>query len=213
MEQSVEEAWAQARAVFNHGTLRLTGAELRQTRDRARPFVKLVAGRFIDGLGDRVLREEARADHITLQVKGWASELVLRYPTSTPDAKRTTRQFFDRFHMRLPTGDARLELRFALGEGDTRREAWDVIQWGLFSWGTRERIDRKAAPLLRAIKERLPDLQLDLRESTIPPPGSSAQLARIVEYTEFGADVQASAGMAAADLRRLLEAAQDYQDP
>ena len=213
MEQSAEEAWAQATVIFNHGTLTLTGPELREARRQARPFVRLVSERFADALGDRVLRPpKARTNEITLQLTGWRSELVLRYPRPPAIAKRTTRQRFDYFYMSLPTGDAKLQLRFALAEGDTRRDAWDIIQWGLFSWGTKERIDKNTVPVLRAIKERLPDLQLDPRESVTGVLGGSAQLGSIIEYTEFGAHIQASVDMVAQDLRRLLDAAQEYQD-
>jgi len=212
MEQSIEQAWAQARAVFNHGTLRLTGAELRQARDQARPFVRRQANSFIDALGDKVLRQEPRADHVTLQLKGWASELVLRYPRPTRIAERTARHRFDYFSMRLPTGDAQLQLRFTLGEGGRGRDGWDAVEWGLFSWGAQAKIDKGAAPVLRAIRERLPDLQLDSRDDTIGPLGRSVQLGRIMAYTEFGADVRASVETVANDLRRLLDAAREYKD-
>jgi len=213
MEKSIEEAWAQAKVIFNHGTLQLTGAELRQARDQARPFVKLVAGRFIQALGDTVVPPKTRTQDVTLQVTGWRTELVLRYPRPTRIEKSTGRHYLDRFHVRLPIiEDANLELRFALGEGDTTRDAWDIIQWGLFSWGTRENIATKAKPVLRAMKERLPDLQLDSRESIAGVRGGAAQLARVMAYAEFGADVQASVEMVAQDLRRLLDAAQEYQD-
>ena len=212
MEKSIEKAWAQAKVIFNHGTLQLTGAELRQARRQARPLVRLVSERFVDALGDRALLHEARTNDITLELTGWRSQLSLRYPRSTPKPKRAVRQRFDYFYMALPTGDAKLQLRFALGEGDTRRDAWDVIQWGLFSWGAKERIDNSTMPVLRPIKERLPDLQLDSRESVNGVLGSSAQLGKIMAYTEFGAHIHASVEMVAGDLRRLLDAAQEYQD-
>jgi hypothetical protein len=212
MGTSVEEAWQRASVVFNHQTLLLTETELREARDQARPFVKLVTAKFIEGLGDVVLPPRTRKYDVTLQLKGWSSELVLRYPRDAPKAGLRVRQYFDRFFVRLPTRDARLELRFALGEGDTRRDAWDVVQWGLFSWGTKERISKKASPVLQAIEERFPDLKLDPRESVAGVPGSAAQLGRVVTYSDFGADVQASVQMVADDLCRLLDAAQEYQD-
>ena len=213
MEQSAEEAWAQATVIFNHGTLTLTGPELREARRRARPFVRLVSKRFVDALGDRVLRPpKARTNEITLQLTGWRSELVLRYPRPPAIAKRTTRQRFDYFRMPLPTGDAHLELRFTLGEGGRRQDAWDVIQWGLFRWAGKEIIDTKVVPVLRAITEQLPDLQLDSRESVTGLSGRVAQLGRIIEYAEFGAHIHASVDMVAQDLHRLLDAAQEYQD-
>ena len=213
MEQSIEEAWAKARVIFKNRTLTLTGPELGKARRQARPFVKLVSKSFVDALADQVLRPpKVRKHDITVALPGWGSDLVLRYPRPPAVAKRTTRQRFDYFYMSLPTGDAKLQLRFALGEGDTRRDAWDIIQWGLFSWGTKERIDNNAVPVLRAIKERLPDLQLDPRESVTGVLGGSAQLGSIIEYTEFGAHVQASVEMVAEDLRRLLDAVQEYQD-
>ena len=213
MEQSIEEVWAKARVIFDHGTLALTGPELRKARRQARPFVRRVSESFVDTLGDRVVRPvKARTNDITLELMGWPSELVLRYPKPTLIDKLTVRQRFDYFRMPLPTGDARLELRFALGEGDTSRDAWDVVQWGLFSWGTKERIGKKASPVLQAMRERLPDLEFDLRESVAGVPGSAAQLGRVVTYSDFGADVQASVEMVAEDLRRLLHAAQEHHD-
>ena len=213
MDESIEEAWERASVIFNHGTLTLTGPELREARRRARPFVRLVSKRFVDALGDRVLRPpKVRTNDVTLELTGWRSELVLRYPKPTRIDKLTVRQRFDYFRMPLPTGDAHLELRFTLGEGGRRQDAWDVIQWGLFRWAGKEIIDTKVVPVLRAITEQLPDLQLDSRESVTGLSGRVAQLGRSIEYTEFGAHIQASVDMVAQDLRRLLDAAQEYQD-
>jgi hypothetical protein len=211
MEESIEGLWARAKVIFNHRTLILTAAELREARREARPFVEQVAKTFIDALGDRVVHEEYRASHVTLQLGGWAPQLVLRYPRAPYDTKRTTRCRFDYFFIRLPTGDAKLELRFSLGEGGERADAWDVVVWGLFSWGTRKRIETKASPILRAIKEQLPEYQLEYRESAVPPPGSSAELGRSMSYVQFGSEVEDSVRMVARDLRRLLDAAQEFQ--
>jgi hypothetical protein len=213
MRLEMHMAWLEASTVFDSGTLYLSGAELMKARDKARPFVKVVSREFRRHLGGRVLFEKELTHRVELQLLGWGEPLTLKYPASRPTAMSTLRHRYDQFEMALPTGSLRLSLRFRLGEGEKADNTWNMVEWGLGTWGARPRVETEAIPVLRQIQQRLadPELHLDYWEGIVAPIGTWAQLGRIVGHAEFDEDIDRSVETVASDLHRLLEAAEPYQ--
>lgn len=215
MQAGIHDAWREVERVFDRGTLRLTGKELQHTRSQARPFLELVAGQFGRALkdNDALVSEKVLTNKVRLHLKGWRDPMELKYPTSSPDPKRTWRHSFAKFEMSLPTGDLRLRLRFRLGEGERADNTWNMMDWGLGTWGTRDRVQSEAIPTLLKIQSELgdPDLMLDHWEGVMEFKGIWAQIGRTMEYNEFGADLEKSVMMVAVDFERLVEAALAYQ--
>lgn len=212
MEVGTKEAWEQAKTVFNLGTLELSGKELKQARQQARPFVRLVSREVRHALGNQVLSKREGANRAELEVRGWSKPLVLRYPRTVDDGKHTSRARFDGFGIPLPTGKWKLGLRFSLGAGEKGEGAWSIVEWGLLSWGSESRVTTEVMPVLRDIHRRVDHLDLESWQGRIRPIGTFGWVGMAVEYTEFGADVVNSVRTVAADLGHLLDAAEPYQE-